>query len=37
MNSTYIKSAGFYLSIELVLVFVPERRISNQQNIQYHT
>lgn len=36
-TTTYIKSSGFYLSIEFVLVLIPERRISNQQNIEYYT
>jgi len=36
-RSTYVESSGFYLSIEFVLVFVPERRITNEQDIQYYT
>lgn len=37
MKVTNIISSSFDLLIESMLIFIPERRISNQQNVKNHT
>ena len=37
VDETYVISSGFDLCIKPMLVFVPERRITDQQDVQDHT
>lgn len=34
MSGTYIIGSGFDLLVELVLVLIPERRVTHKQNVQ---
>lgn len=34
---TYIVSASFDLGVQSMLIFIPERWVSNQQYVKYHT
>lgn len=37
MSGTYIIGSGFDLLVEFVLVLIPERRVTHEQNVQDNT